>query len=449
MKTIIFILAFTFSLSLKSPAQEQWVETATRPDGAGITDMVVTPQGALIVTTASWSSLQGFLGGVRRSTNEGQSWENPLDGFNGRTLHLGSNGVVFASFWPFPLEEAIYRSTNDGVNWTRLYSVNTGDNIFSISSKDNNSTIFIGTRNGVQRSTNSGVNWSYVNNGIPVNTWVRDLEIDSSSGIIAAATTNGFYTSTTNGASWQRTNGIPQDTIISVSFVPELTEGQAMMMATSDGELFKASPSNQTFAQFVATLYPGELGDITPTAFLAPWIMIFRYSTDPNEPNGGVLVSEDGGMNWQYLNSGLPANPPASAITVKSYIPGIKTLRIYLGTIYNAPDGAVVYYRDVSLESLGIQQISTEIPTGFSLEQNYPNPFNPETTIRFDIPAGEHIKLTVFNSLGQTVKELVNEKLSPGTYEYSFDGKELTSGFYFYKLQSVNFSETKKMLLVK
>jgi hypothetical protein len=104
--------------------------------------MLYTEQGTLIVTTASWSMSAGNFGGVRRSTNDGDTWQNPLDGFNGRTLFLGDNDVIFASFWPFPLEEALYRSTNDGVNWTRMQSVSSGDNIFSITTKNNNNIIF-------------------------------------------------------------------------------------------------------------------------------------------------------------------------------------------------------------------------------------------------------------------------------------------------------------------
>jgi hypothetical protein len=415
--------------------------------------MVITDQGTLIVTTSSWSSLAGFLGGVRRSTNEGQSWENPLDGFNGRTLHLGPNGVLFASFWPFPQEEAIYRSTDDGINWDRLHSVSSGDNIFSIDSKSNNNTILIGTRNGIKRSTNAGINWAYVNNGIPANSWVRDLAISSGGDVIAAATTNGLYMSSNDGANWQKITGAPSDSIVTVSFLPEETDGvpELAHYASSNGELYKTGPFHQSPAQFVASLSPGELGDITPMShpFWPPWIMLFRYSTDPNEPNGGVLVSGDAGMTWQYLNSGLPADPPASSVTVKSYIPGIKTLKVYLGTTYLAPDGAVIYYRNVSLESLGIQQISSEIPNGFSLKQNYPNPFNPSTNIKFDLPASSFTKLAVYDITGREVAPLVNEKLSPGTYEYKFDASKLTSGVYFYKLQAGDFIETKRMVLVK
>ncbi|MBK9403847.1 MAG: T9SS type A sorting domain-containing protein [Ignavibacteria bacterium] len=103
---------------------------------------------------------------------------------------------------------------------------------------------------------------------------------------------------------------------------------------------------------------------------------------------------------------------------------------------------------------IGINQISSEVPSGFSLDQNYPNPFNPNTKIRYSIPKNEFIVLKVYDVMGTEVQTLVNENQSAGTYEVNFDaknidGKELSSGIYYCKLQTNNFSETKRMLLLK
>ncbi len=101
--------------------------------------------------------------------------------------------------------------------------------------------------------------------------------------------------------------------------------------------------------------------------------------------------------------------------------------------------------------SVGINQIGSEIPVEFALSQNYPNPFNPSTNIRFNIPANvnSNVRLTVFDASGKTVGILVNEKLSPGIYEYSFSGAHLGSGVYFYSLEAGSQNITKKMLLIK
>ena len=103
---------------------------------------------------------------------------------------------------------------------------------------------------------------------------------------------------------------------------------------------------------------------------------------------------------------------------------------------------------------IGIKQISTEVPGTFSLTQNYPNPFNPATMIKFSIPQTGFTSLRVYDMLGREVAEIVNDNLQAGTFEVNFDASNLSSGTYFYKLsvntsQGVNWTETKKMVLVK
>jgi hypothetical protein len=102
----------------------------------------------------------------------------------------------------------------------------------------------------------------------------------------------------------------------------------------------------------------------------------------------------------------------------------------------------------------GIKTISNEIPDEIRLYQNYPNPFNPVTKIRFAIPSvGQmhafELRLIIYDILGKEVQTLVNENLSPGTYEVNFDGSNLPSGVYIYRLTAGNYTETKKMVLIK
>ena len=86
----------------------------------------------------------------------------------------------------------------------------------------------------------------------------------------------------------------------------------------------------------------------------------------------------------------------------------------------------------------------------FSLEQNYPNPFNPTTEIRYSIPNNSFVTLKVYNAIGQIVAELVNnEYKESGSHNVVFDGSNLASGIYFYKLEAANFVDTRKMVLVK
>jgi len=85
----------------------------------------------------------------------------------------------------------------------------------------------------------------------------------------------------------------------------------------------------------------------------------------------------------------------------------------------------------------------------FNLDQNYPNPFNPSTTIKFELPTASHVTLKVCNALGQEVVTLVNENRPAGVYTVQFEAKGLASGVYFYRIQSGNLVETKKLILLK
>ncbi len=89
------------------------------------------------------------------------------------------------------------------------------------------------------------------------------------------------------------------------------------------------------------------------------------------------------------------------------------------------------------------------IPSTFALEQNYPNPFNPQTTIVYSLASKSHVLLKVYDILGKEVATLVNEIMQPGRYEVKFDGSNLSSGIYFYKIIAGKFVQTKKMILMK
>ena len=98
----------------------------------------------------------------------------------------------------------------------------------------------------------------------------------------------------------------------------------------------------------------------------------------------------------------------------------------------------------------GITGIQTKtFADGFFLGQNYPNPFNPATTIEYSIPDAGYVKLEVYTSLGEKVSTLVNGFNSAGSYRVVFDGTDMSSGIYIYRMQSASFIETRKMLLIK
>jgi hypothetical protein len=100
-------------------------------------------------------------------------------------------------------------------------------------------------------------------------------------------------------------------------------------------------------------------------------------------------------------------------------------------------------------QTVGVAQVSSHIPERFSLSQNYPNPFNPVTNIEFKIAESGFVSLKVFDLLGKEVASLVGSILTSGFYKYDFDASGLPSGVYFYQLSAGDFTETRKMNVVK
>lgn len=116
------------------------------------------------------------------------------------------------------------------------------------------------------------------------------------------------------------------------------------------------------------------------------------------------------------------------------------------GLYYALADGTVGRFPEgVS----NVENISLDIPSEYQLSQNYPNPFNPSTAINFSIPNSEFVTLKIFNILGSEIATLVNENLSAGSYRINFDAQNLASGVYFYELNTGDFTEIKKMNLLK
>ncbi len=147
------------------------------------------------------------------------------------------------------------------------------------------------------------------------------------------------------------------------------------------------------------------------------------------------------GTNWEKIGfsegNGNSSSPKEYSFTDTKLIGGsIFTYR--LKQIDN--DGTFSYSDEINVEV---------VPNKFELSQNYPNPFNPTTTISFSIPKEELVSLKVFNSLGEEVAEPVRETKPEGNYSFSFNASSLTSGVYFYTLQAGEYTDTKKMTLIK
>jgi len=136
---------------------------------------------------------------------------------------------------------------------------------------------------------------------------------------------------------------------------------------------------------------------------------------------------------------------------------GLTPSTIYHYRVFAYNQAGVSPYSNVSFDTTlsltSITQTGTEIPEVFKLYNNYPNPFNPVTKIKFDIPAvsgnSVPVKIAVYNLLGEEVTLLADKQMQPGRYEVNFDASMYSTGVYFYRIQAGEFTDVKKMILVK
>jgi hypothetical protein len=138
----------------------------------------------------------------------------------------------------------------------------------------------------------------------------------------------------------------------------------------------------------------------------------------------------------------------------KVYLPADTEIELWIKDTGNSTTGAVIRTDAVKFqmieEGTGLpDQLSGQTVHEFRLEQNYPNPFNPVTKILFNLPKDQTVKLDVYNALGQIVDYLIDDNLKAGLHHVDFDATNLPSGVYFYRLQANDWTDVKKMILLK
>jgi len=163
------------------------------------------------------------------------------------------------------------------------------------------------------------------------------------------------------------------------------------------------------------------------------------------------LMNYDG-LDRQFLSDSM-GSVTITSQAPKGIYPGDSVTVFYgisigdsLAEVYAGLDTLKLRY---SGNYTGIKQNNYLTPVNYKLLQNYPNPFNPSTTISFSIANQEHVSLKVYNILGEVVSTLVNEVKGPGNYSVRFDAYGLSSGIYFYELNTGNFRNVKKMMILK
>ena len=251
--------------------------------------------------------------------------------------------------------------------------------------------LFAGTVNGVVLTTNNGTSWTTVNAGLP-NRPVGSLAVIGAN-LFAGTAGAGVFLSTNNGTNW----------------TPTILSGASV----------------QSFAVIGTNLFAGTAG-------------------------GSVFLSTNNGTSWAQVDSGLTS---ASINSLAVSLTGTAGTNLFAAT------DSGVYVRPLSEMFTGVKNKQNNFPTSFSLQQNYPNPFNPTTMINYSVPKTSLVTIKVYDILGKEIATLVNEEKSAGNYSVQFsanggyasgrNGGNLSSGIYFYRMQSGNYSQTKKLVLLK
>jgi len=301
----------------------------------------------------------------------------------------------------------------------------------------------------------NGTSWAPLSSGMNFRVHALTVyvgELIAGGSFITAGGVSAKYIARWNGSSWA-TLGSGLDSTVTTLFVHggELIAGGYFTTAGGISADRIARWNGNTWAPLGSGMGGGN-----PFTYVSS---LTGYGSDPlREASliaGGNFITAGGvsanriarwnGNSWASLGNGMGGGNPytfVSALTVygSDLIAG--------GSFITA--GGVNANKIARWSTpLGIQTISNEVPGKFFLSQNYPNPFNPNTDIRYQLAVSSYTKLKVYDILGNEITILVNEKQNAGIYSVDFDASNYPSGIYYYKLETENYSDTKRMILLK
>ena len=368
----------------------------------------------------------GTDNGVFILNNEDGTWTQvgsglaniPIWAFAVSTDGTGDSTLLVATY------NGIFVSTDGGASWIPANGGLTNTDILCLAVKGAN--CFAGTNGGgVFRSTDSGVNWAAVNGGLG-DSLVYSLAVSGSD--LFAGTSKGVFHSTDNGASWaSANNGLTDTLIFTLAAFSNETGGTNLIAVTPVGGVFLSMDNGGRWSAVNNGLNP-----VWGISSVAAFGNNFFGGSDV----AGVYVSTNRGTSWTSANDGLKDLEIVSITVLGS--------NLYVGTLREG-----VWRRPLTELITSLRQDSSVLAFRFTLKQNFPNPFNPTTVITYQLSAVSKVTLRVYDVLGREIKELVNDRESAGVHSVRFNASNLPSGVYLYRLQAGNYSDTKKLLLLK
>jgi photosystem II stability/assembly factor-like uncharacterized protein len=424
--SILFLILLTHS---GLDAQEYWLKQES-PTTKNLNVCVFT------------DSLNGWIGGdsglILHTTNKGKSWNSQNSGvkngiislyFVNKNVGFGLS-LEFGETPPNYLGTRILTTKNGGSSWDNYLFADTGVFLNTIYFLDTLNGFIGGSEGKLLYTTDAGNCWiesildSGIISGFPV------VEIKFYNALTGFAAGGAFDIA---GVIWNTTNGGRswKSKIVGSEPVNDLYIFDSLNVLGVGGD-FEYGASNVRTTNAGNFWQYRELGVFGIANSIA-----FRTQSETWVSLGIVdsfMISTNAGNNWK-----LTGTPNSSRIYDICFTDSINGWAVGV-------DGVILKYNS---GVIGINESSSNYPGTFSLYQNYPNPFNPVTHLEFGISKLEFVSLKIYDILGNEVATLVNEKKSPGRYEVTFDGSDLPSGVYYYRIEAGSELMTKKMLLVK
>jgi photosystem II stability/assembly factor-like uncharacterized protein len=415
--------------------------------------------------------IAGSNGLIIRTTDGGTSWSNQtqVTDQNLSGVYFSDANIGTAVGW----NGIILRTTNGGSNWL-VQSGSSTESMTSVFFTDINYGIAAGFGGTILRTTNGGSIWLV--DTISAYYALRSVSFsDANNGIIGGSggsgVTTGMFLKTTNGGiSWifKETNtvGLWDVVLLNANTAIAVDQNGSILKSTDGGSswntVYQSSPYWISCVCFTSVntglaigsgvagiiiLKTTDGGDTWTQISGTPGIFSI-LSVSASGPGGWTIVVRDSASNsliFKSTNDGITwntqTNPTTNRLNCVFFTDANNGTAVGdNGTILRTTNGGITF--------IG-KEIKNLMPHDFILFQNYPNPFNPGTVISYSLPSAANVKLIVYNTLGQTVKILGNGYRSAGNYSFNFNASTLPSGIYFYKLEAGQFSQVKKMILIK
>ncbi|MFA7362066.1 MAG: YCF48-related protein [Candidatus Kapaibacterium sp.] len=415
----------------------------------------------------------GAYGSIQKSTNAGANFTTLTHWLSSATKYAVwsqyNNGLVLAiGGRTFPNFDQVLRSTNGGTNWA-VIPFNSTATYNSLSMVNSSTGYMSGSLGNLRKTTNAGLNWDSIPGPFGTFNLKRIEFVNAATGYVFQQTTNtgGGWKTTNGGLSWDSLTNMGSETrIASSSFINANTgyagNNLAKLMKTTDGGAnwtILANTPMGTFGLYGIKFFNADSGYVCGAAglklckttnggtsfdtIITPFNNTLYSMNWINFNSGWVFGSvgyagktTDGGANWFIHNT-------SGQIGYGCHL-------THLDSGFVVGDNAYILKVGDNQTVTGTQWSGVQIPSGYYLKQNYPNPFNPVTTIEFSLPKQGFVTLKIYDITGREISNAINMTLSPGVVKYKFNGMNLSSGVYFYRLVvDAKAIDTKKMILVK